>query len=908
MAAQLLLPAIKALASGGLKKAAMGAAKGAVKGKAKDFVTGKKRKGKGKGDALAKSEGGGEEQVEDGKGGTIVPITPMVGNYKVETLPDKPDEVGKPSKVSYETINNQLDSIIGLTNALKKTSAVKLKNDENRRKAERKASEKAKKRQRESLLERGAGKALGMAGNLYGKATKGFDPLNFFTQIFLGSLFNWITTNGSKIIGFLKVGLALFNNAGKLLKSGFKFLGKVLKSGFKLIAKLPKAIKGIAKGVGKSILGVGRKLGSVFGKIGKSLKNLIKGLLSKIPGFPKPPTPRGPKPKKPGSKPGSKPGKPGGKPTGPKPGKPGGKPTGPKPGKPGGKPTGPKPGKPGGKPGSQLLKGGVGRSTNRMIAKVGGKNALRFIKNLKGGLSRIPIIGPLITLIVSVISGDPIEQTMFKTGGAVLGGFLGTFILPPPLGTLVGEILGEYIGDLFYVLTKGDEGGARAVGKKIQADILDPIVNAGTVAMDWVGNGFGRMYEGIPKLNILGFGEIPNPLWMANPFNIVEKAGVVGKAFFTDKPMKKGEVKKKGKVDSNEPDGVTNMSTVTTVKPERAGDFVMNSAGQLRVFDGLGYSGATPEQQKMYESGATNIDGTKPKISSGGGGVYGSEHIKNYAQKNGFTDPTELAMFMAQMGHESGSFRYATEIASGSDYEGVSILGNTQPGDGKRFKGRGYVQLTGRWNYGHYGKMIGVDLVNNPELAADPDVAAKIAIAYWKDRVDRKAARNGDVLTVTKNINGGTNGLKDRERRFNLYMKGQTPSGDVKGSSSSPQMSSLQSTSTAEKSEGEPIIESQDTNPSDGLESSETTPAATPAQVSPSTSSQTQMSNGITGISQQLSYEESGNTVVMMQGSGGQQTPMSSGGGKGTPVMMGSGDVVNSYYKSQLMGFLYKQG
>ena len=85
-----------------------------------------------------------------------------------------------------------------------------------------------------------------------------------------------------------------------------------------------------------------------------------------------------------------------------------------------------------------------------------------------------------------------------------------------------------------------------------------------------------------------------------------------------------------------------------------------------------------------------------------------------------------------------------------------------------------------RWNYGHYGKMVGVDLVNNPELAADPDVAAKIAIAYWNDRVDRKAARNGDVLTVTKNINGGTNGLEDRERRFDLYMKGQTPSGDVK--------------------------------------------------------------------------------------------------------------------------------
>ena len=58
------------------------------------------------------------------------------------------------------------------------------------------------------------------------------------------------------------------------------------------------------------------------------------------------------------------------------------------------------------------------------------------------------------------------------------------------------------------------------------------------------------------------------------------------------------------------------------------------------------------------------------------------------------------------------------EIHDGSDYEGSSILGNNQPGDGPRFKGRGYIQLTGRWNYGHYGKMIGVDLVNNPQLAS----------------------------------------------------------------------------------------------------------------------------------------------------------------------------------------------
>ena len=155
---------------------------------------------------------------------------------------------------------------------------------------------------------------------------------------------------------------------------------------------------------------------------------------------------------------------------------------------------------------------------------------------------------------------------------------------------------------------------------------------------------------------------------------------------------------------------------------------------------------------------------------------------------------------MAQMGHESGSFRYATEMASGKAYNpGTSTgknLGNTQPGDGPRFKGRGYIQLTGRWNYGHFGKKVGVDLISNPELAADPDIAAAIAVQFYKDRVDRVAARRGDVAGATKGINPGLNGLEDRERRFKLYMEGQTPAGDVKGSSLSPQMSSPQSTST----------------------------------------------------------------------------------------------------------------
>ncbi len=264
-------------------------------------------------------------------------------------------------------------------------------------------------------------------------------------------------------------------------------------------------------------------------------------------------------------------------------------------------------------------------------------------------------------------------------------------------------------------------------------------------------------------------------------------------------PMKAAGMDGGGRVTTDTGSKISSMGSDTQLVALTPGEVVMSK----KAVDAYG---ADTLLGMNASAGGTNRPkmGMVPGYQNGGmvgGSEYGSEHIKTYAQNNGITDPTELAMFMAQMGHESGSFRYATEMASGEAYNpGTSAgknLGNTQPGDGPRFKGRGYIQLTGRWNYGHFGKKVGVDLISNPELAASPDVAAAIAVQFYKDRVDRVAARRGDVAGATKGINPGLNGLKDRERRFKLYMEGQTPTGDVKGSSSSLQMPSPQSTPTS---------------------------------------------------------------------------------------------------------------
>ncbi len=208
------------------------------------------------------------------------------------------------------------------------------------------------------------------------------------------------------------------------------------------------------------------------------------------------------------------------------------------------------------------------------------------------------------------------------------------------------------------------------------------------------------------------------------------------------------------KILKKQPEDVTNEQPYSELKPPKSEDSVSSGSSS---------SGSSPVSTPL-----TPIVTSKKSTP---GGQYGESSLLAAMSRAGIVDPTERAMFLAQMAHESGNFRYDEEIASGQAYEGRADLGNTQPGDGVRYKGRGYIQLTGRANYRDYGNRLGVDLENNPDLAKDPNIAADIAIAYWQQRVDRNAARAGDVRTVTRNINGGLNGLADRQNKFDKYMK-----------------------------------------------------------------------------------------------------------------------------------------
>lgn len=168
------------------------------------------------------------------------------------------------------------------------------------------------------------------------------------------------------------------------------------------------------------------------------------------------------------------------------------------------------------------------------------------------------------------------------------------------------------------------------------------------------------------------------------------------------------------------------------------------------------------------------------------GGVLAAE-----CEDYGVSTPLRLHHFLAQIAHESAGFRRLEENLSYSAERLMQVwprrfptkadaqvcagrpfalaekaygnrLGNVRPGDGWKYRGRGLIQLTGRENYAEAAKWSGLPLEDNPGLAAEPDDAARIALAFWRTNGLNLIADQDDIAAVTRVINGGTHGLEDR--------------------------------------------------------------------------------------------------------------------------------------------------
>lgn len=394
--------------------------------------------------------------------------------------------------------------------------------------------------------------------------------------------------------------------------------------------------------------------------------------------------------------------------------------------------------------------GGGGGGRGGLLGKVG--------KLGKGVLRKLPLIGALMaggSALYSMFGGgDQTKKERFAGAGSGIGSIIGGAIgaLGGPLGIAAGAMLGNVVGE--KVGTWLSTVDWDAVGTTIS--------DTWSATADWTKQAFtgavGYVKESWKTVSDLGS-------------KVFKSVG----DWFDEKLGK--------------------VSAVAT-----------KAATVVRDVRDVAYD-------KVSQVAAKTADVVKNTANVVTGGAYSGGSRGNKAalvaemNAQGIKDPKEQAMFLSQMDHESGGFRNYEENLNYSakglrktfgkyyktDAEAESAarnpeaiantvyggrMGNVNQGDGFKYRGRGPTQLTGRDNYTRAGKALGLDLVNNPDLAKDPAVGAKVAAWYWKDRKLGEAGRAGDVTAVTKKINGGTNGLDDRKVKYDQYLA-QANSGEL---------------------------------------------------------------------------------------------------------------------------------
>ena len=421
------------------------------------------------------------------------------------------------AKIDYKVFTEKVDNIVGMTDALAFLTGAQSEQKKEELKLLRQQREAEKKKKKEAKLEKKDGGVLGKIGKGIKKTAQG--PLdmatNFITNLAIGALVFFLINNADKIreifktIGdnlnkfskLLRVTIFGFQEGMKLVKAGFKMAGKGLK-------KVLSPIGNMFKAIGSKISGAFKLLGDKFLKIIKKIPGVGK-LTKMISGTKK--TADAAKAALAAKKEAAK------------------------------KALAAK--KVALKKGFNKITGGVlkkglAKAPSRLITKLFGKNAAKAVaksgklfkvlgKAAKG--IKIPVLGPIIVAVTSILSGDPIGKVMFKTLGAVFGGMIGGAIgaalggVGAPFGLLLGEIVGEFIGSFLYDMFNGDEDGTKGVDflKKKFGQLLTGAGKAGKAVMDFalsmlskagnfIKDGVGRFIKNFPTVDIskikFGFG------------------------------------------------------------------------------------------------------------------------------------------------------------------------------------------------------------------------------------------------------------------------------------------------------------------------------------------------------------------------------------------------------------------
>ena len=476
----------------------------------------------------------------------------------------------KTGKIDYKVLTAKVDNIVGMTDALAFLSGAQSEQKKEQLKLLRQQKEIAKRKQKEKKLEKKTGGLGDKIKQGVKKTAQG--PLDamikFFVSMALGTIVMFLLKNVDKIKEMFKLIGDNLNKFAKLLRVtifAFQEGMKLVKAGFKMAAN---GLKKVLSPIGKALKAIGSKIKNVFkslgGKFLKLLKRIpgVKGLTNLIKGVGKTLTATKTvakkvvkktvnKVKKPVTKAVSKVAKPVTKITSKV-----------------AQESSEKIAKESSKKitkkvASKVLKKGITKAPTRMLIKFFGKDTAKAIvqspvvkmasKAAKG--IKIPIIGPLIVAVTSILSGDKLEKTMFKTLGTAFGGLIGGGLgaalggLGAPFGMLVGEIVGEFIGDLLYNMLRGDDDGTKGVEflKKKFSQVLTGAGKAAksvfNFAMSMVGkfgnffkDGFDKFIDDFPTV------KVPEIKVFGLPLGLQTSLGKVAETLGLEKYVKDGRV------------------------------------------------------------------------------------------------------------------------------------------------------------------------------------------------------------------------------------------------------------------------------------------------------------------------------------------------------------------------------
>lgn len=908
MAIPLLVGIGKALLTQGTRVAAQQLSKKAVQGAAKNFIKNKvKGKAKKKGGALVRTsvDGMGGRQKTTEVKQKVSPQKLLPSSVEAPALPSA--TVSSTGKVSYEKLSQRLDNIVGITGALSKAFKQQLKDKKKTAKAVQKRRQTANKKAREEKLEKGK-KALGIGGAAMQAAGK-LGLFNFLSNILLGGLLLFLVKQGPKIV-------KAFNQLGTNLSQTFQILRAALMGVGTAKRGLSSSVRALSNVGFKTALApfklVGKGLSAGFRAVGNALYNFgvnTINMIRRAAGLP--PIKKTPM---------------GGEPTKVTPTGPGrsARPAGftPRSNAQGNQVAGrgqqyrqnlartqvsatTTPSRPsrtaafranlqtgtafGGR-GARLQRAAYGTTikANNFLSKLFGitnpqqvqalqqaSPALKKGSNFMKG-ARIPVVGPLIVFTLNAL--DPtqtIGQAAFKAIGMGLGEFLGFAIPIPVLGPLIGGLLGEVLGDVAYSLIV-EKSTAKATEKIKNA--MQGVANVGGKILDWAKGLVGRFFDALPKLEIpgwvpgIGGKEIIDPTAIIGPRALVETP----KAFLT--ALFQPEKKEKGKVEELQEDTAEEPRKIMT-ETEFYNASVEDTSLGNNYQEYLKSKGITPMSMSTVSGGNSDFwtlvavasredsdgqaraDVAQSIYNRVASGAYGSGTIRDFILRDKQYQPTWDYPKKNPAGMKANpEWHQITDAESAAAAAGTSVAFIQQAAadiTNKKYQEEARNFVGGRTDFTNYSK----------------------------------SSRRGQVVRTSN----APNNYFGWDWNYSGNTMGAIPNFNT---TSSPSQQSQQQNPPAQPAQQQPT---QNTPVQPAPAQQQT---ATPVQPSSSTATQSAAQ-----VNRPASYEDdAGQTIIVPQIQ--PPPPVMSPQQQGAVINVGGStkDLLNSYYKAQLLGFLYKQG